>query len=296
MSRLKAANNAQTALAALMDASATTCTVVSGDLLPAVPFRASIDNEIIEVGAKSGNTLSSILRGQEGTTAAAHQSGSLVEGKMTAGMHNELLAPTESLTVSQTTAPTGNTGTISQILGYLANRIKAITGKTNWYDAPSKTLEDVNAHVAKNAIDAHAAMPSCRVYGVQQSIATATWTVLAFASEHYDTDTMHDTSTNNSRLTVTTAGKYHISGHVGFEANATGIRAIAIKTNGTSDFLAVQNANAVSGAPHYLSISADYNLSAGDYVELVVYQTSGGALNIVRLANYTPEFGMTKVG
>jgi|GEM_PF-5277622 hypothetical protein len=33
-------------------------------------------------------------------------------------------------------------------VSYFANRIKAITGKTNWYDAPSKTLEDVNAHLA----------------------------------------------------------------------------------------------------------------------------------------------------
>lgn len=107
MSRLKAANNAQTALAALMDASATSCTVVNGDILPAVPFRASIDNEIIEVGAKSGNALSSILRGQEGTTAAAHQSGSLVEGEMTAGMHNELMSTSEMIkdNFAATTAP-----------------------------------------------------------------------------------------------------------------------------------------------------------------------------------------------
>lgn len=33
-------------------------------------------------------------------------------------------------------------------VSYLTNRIKAITGKANWYDAPSKTLEDVNTHIS----------------------------------------------------------------------------------------------------------------------------------------------------
>lgn len=33
-------------------------------------------------------------------------------------------------------------------VSYLTNRIKAITGKANWYDVPSKTLEDVNTHIS----------------------------------------------------------------------------------------------------------------------------------------------------
>jgi len=188
LSRLQAANNAQTALTALMDASVTTCTVVSGDILPAVPFRATIDNEIIEVGAKAGNDLSSILRGQEGTTAAAHQSGSLIEAQMTAGMYGELLSPDESLTVSQATAPTGNTGTISQILGYLANRIKAITGKTNWYDTPSKTLEDVSTHIAGDAT-------SATVHGLRYE--EGNWT-----------PTLYGTTTSGSHTYNVQLGKY----------------------------------------------------------------------------------------
>lgn len=132
MSRLKAANNAQTALAALMDATATTCTVVSGDILPAVPFRAAIDNEIIEVGAKSGNNLSSILRGQEGTTAAAHQSGSLVEGKMTAGMHNELATTADvgDKTTLTTTAKTSLVAAINEVDGNVDTHVgKLITSE-----------------------------------------------------------------------------------------------------------------------------------------------------------------------
>lgn len=110
MSRLKAANNAQTTLAALMEAGATSCTVANGDILPATPFILCVDNEIMEVGAKSGNELSSILRGQEGTTATAHNAGTKAECRMTAGMYNELLGPGEGSTVKNkydaTTNPT----------------------------------------------------------------------------------------------------------------------------------------------------------------------------------------------
>ncbi len=90
MSRLKAANNAQTTLSALMEAGADSLTVVNGDILPAAPFRVTIDNEIVEVGVKSGNNCSSILRAQEGTVAAAHQLGSVVNSYITAGMYEEL--------------------------------------------------------------------------------------------------------------------------------------------------------------------------------------------------------------
>lgn len=38
---------------------------------------------------------------------------------------------------------------LSQWVNWLTNRIKAITGKANWWDAPSKTLEDLNTHLAE---------------------------------------------------------------------------------------------------------------------------------------------------
>jgi len=73
------------------------------------------------------------------------------------GVHN---APPNSVndsaigtrTPDQTQVPTSpGSGTLSQILSWLANRIKAITGKTNWWDAPPTTLQ-----AAKNHIDAAA--------------------------------------------------------------------------------------------------------------------------------------------
>lgn len=56
------------------------------------------------------------------------------------------------MTVDQSQAPTtpGN-GTVSQLFSWLANRIKAITGKANWWDAPSTTLEGAASHALATA-------------------------------------------------------------------------------------------------------------------------------------------------
>ena len=47
-----------------------------------------------------------------------------------------------------------------------------------------------------------------------QSITNNTFTVLSLNSERWDTDSIHDNSTNNSRLTCNTAGKYIITAGV----------------------------------------------------------------------------------
>lgn len=55
--------------------------------------------------------------------------------------------PDESArTISDTTAPTGNTATPTTLLGWLAYMIKAITGQANWRTAPATTLEAANTH------------------------------------------------------------------------------------------------------------------------------------------------------
>lgn len=50
-------------------------------------------------------------------------------------------------TIDQGLATPGNTGPLASLLSWIAGRIKAITGKTNWYDAPDITLAATKAHV-----------------------------------------------------------------------------------------------------------------------------------------------------
>ncbi|MEM1692345.1 MAG: hypothetical protein QXK45_06720, partial [Thermofilaceae archaeon] len=54
-------------------------------------------------------------------------------------------------TVSDTSAPTSDTGTLSALLGGLAYMIKAITGKANWRTVPAINLEDLAAHKSRHA-------------------------------------------------------------------------------------------------------------------------------------------------
>jgi hypothetical protein len=48
-------------------------------------------------------------------------------------------------------AAISNTGTLTQLFSFLAKVIKGITGKANWYDAPVKTLEGLNADISNHA-------------------------------------------------------------------------------------------------------------------------------------------------
>lgn len=57
-----------------------------------------------------------------------------------------------SRTPNQSQAPTSpGTGTLTQLISWLANRIKAITGKTNWWDIPPTTLQAAKTHMDEAA-------------------------------------------------------------------------------------------------------------------------------------------------
>lgn len=143
--------------------------------------------------------------------------------------------------------------------------------------------------------DAHFT-PAARAYhSANQSITTATWTALALNSERFDTDVIHDTVTNNSRLTCKTAGKYQISGNVEWASNATGTRQLQVWLNGATD-IGHEARQASTGGVMSMSISVIYDLAVNDYVELRVNQDSGGGLNVNSTGNYTPEFSMVRVG
>lgn len=135
--------------------------------------------------------------------------------------------------------------------------------------------------------------PTCRVYNsANESINNATDTALTFNSERFDTDTIHSTVSNTSRLTATTAGKYLIFGHAQFAPNATGTRKVFIRLNGTTNLGTIEVPNNGGAANVELPITTIYQLAATDYVELVVFQNSGGALNVNAGASQSPEFGM----
>ncbi|KKL03868.1 hypothetical protein LCGC14_2621820, partial [marine sediment metagenome] len=119
--------------------------------------------------------------------------------------------------------------------------------------------------------------------GSDGSIADA----VVFARERFDTDSIHDVATNNTRLTAKTAGIYYIFGNAGWATNPTNAE-IHIWRDGTTTIAKSQ----VVGDYRHMNVSCHWYLALNEFVELAVVQTSGGDLNISALADYSPDFGM----
>lgn len=141
-----------------------------------------------------------------------------------------------------------------------------------------------------------AVVPAARVHhNAAQTLTNNTAAALSMNSERYDTNVIHDNVTNNTRLTCKTAGKYSIQGCVSFTANGTGVRQLELFLNGTT-IIGLVLVPGVAATVVVLNVTCDYNLAVNDYVELRAYQNSGGNLDTVVAANYSPEFSMHYIG
>ena len=130
----------------------------------------------------------------------------------------------------------------------------------------------------------HVGDKSCRVYhSTTQSLSDDVLTTISLNSEQFDTDTMHDTVTNNERITIKTAGKYLIVGEISFSANATGMRLLILRFNdgGTEDTVALDRSNAIiNDNQTSLLVVAILDMAVNDYVFLRARQDSGAALDV----------------
>ena len=114
-----------------------------------------------------------------------------------------------------------------------------------------------------------------------QSISNDTDTKVAFDTVVWDTDSAF--STSNYRFTVPTGkgGKYYLQAHTQIPGiDDTELGQIMIFINGSHDQLASVRNHAAGTNDIFRMITAyTVSLSAGDYVEIYVYQNSGDAQN-----------------
>lgn len=124
----------------------------------------------------------------------------------------------------------------------------------------------------------------CRVYNsTTQSITTGSFQAVTFDTEEYDTDAIHDTGSNTSRLVVPAAsgGKWICTAHVKWDTNTTNTRYIAFRLNGTTNIRsAMTNGVGISAGIGLMASTGPIALSAGDYIEVMVFQDSGGTRTI----------------
>lgn len=144
--------------------------------------------------------------------------------------------------------------------------------------------------IAENYIE------GARVYhSVAQILPNASTTKLAFDSERWDSEAIHDPITNNSRLTCKTMGKYLIIANISIESNGVGRRSVQIKLNDTT-YIAAEEWDTNQIFATRGCILTIHELAVNDFLEVAVYQNSGGNLNAEALSAHSPEFMMERVG
>lgn len=130
-----------------------------------------------------------------------------------------------------------------------------------------------------------------------QAISTATPTAIQFTTERFDTDVIHSNSVNNTRLTCMTSGVYLIIGQIRLDGSTTGLaRTLGINLNSTDTLAFVSHNPPTSGNTTNLVVQTMYEMTPGDYIELVVYHDATGSLNVQASSERSPVFSMVRMG
>lgn len=183
--------------------------------------------------------------------------------------------------------PTAGLANLSVTSGKLAAD-SVVTAKILDANVTTGKLAPLSVTAAKVA-----ALPATRVYhNINQTIPNSTLTALAFNTERYDSDTMHDTVSNTGRITCKTAGIYALGATLQWAVNITGTRQIILRLNGAT-ILAGDRRAAFAVDDVQQTLDTHYKLAVNDYIEVLVKQTSGAGLDVTAAAAYSPEFYAT---
>jgi hypothetical protein len=135
-------------------------------------------------------------------------------------------------------------------------------------------------------------------HSTTQSIPNNSIVAVKFDTESFDTAGFHD-GAQPARLTAPTAGIYQVEAYVAFNASTVGFRDLKLAVNSsTANPIAelLVNPESTTGLSA-LSASGLVKLAVGDYVQVHVYQNSGGSLLLLGPGNNAaPRFSMYRVG
>lgn len=113
---------------------------------------------------------------------------------------------------------------------------------------------------------------------------SSTKAIFGSGTEQWDTDAFHDTTTNNTRLTIPSGlgGKYRITGSGQWASDADGQRRLILAKNGANfdPVVATSHMSVTDGTGTFQTLSHEADLAVGDYIEMEVLQVSGAALNL----------------
>lgn len=134
------------------------------------------------------------------------------------------------------------------------------------------------------------ALGGARVYSsVSVTVNDVTATAVPFNAELFDDSEYHSTSSNTSRMTIPATGRYLIGGQFLFNSDATGFRQVSLRVNGAT-YIVIDIRPAASGSETVGEAVTVYELTVGDYVEVIVYQDSGSNMSVAAANHYTAQF------
>lgn len=126
--------------------------------------------------------------------------------------------------------------------------------------------------------------PRCSAYrAASKNVTSGTTYAVEFDTEEYDTDGFHSLVTNTTRLTIpaSTGGVWACFGGTQYGgAGTTGGCFVGYRINGGAAVWRTSIPH-LTGFDTYASWSDIVTLAAGDYIETIMQQTSGSALNVV---------------
>lgn len=144
-----------------------------------------------------------------------------------------------------------------------------------------------------------------RAYGDTQEIASGAYAIVMLDIQRWDTGSTGSGGAypngiwdggDGSKMTAVHRGWHTISGHIEFAYHAVGRRGIQIRHEGAT-VIARSEWDAIKSdqVAQPMSITTQYWMNAGEYVELMAFQDSGAGLNVTEVGNYSPEFVMVRI-
>lgn len=118
-----------------------------------------------------------------------------------------------------------------------------------------------------------------RVFSASMSLNDSTLTEVSFTGESIDEAGQWDIS-QPTRVTIPETGWYLVGAYVSYENNPNGRRMTNITINHTTAVVATDYRMPVNGGVTNVSLGNPYYFTAGTYIELQVYQTSGVTLTV----------------
>jgi hypothetical protein len=194
---------------------------------------------------------------------------------------------------------TNSGGTVTDATGAIGAGV-VITGTPTAGQVP---IASSGTAAAWGVLSAH----GCRAVraSTNLSVGNNTYTAVAFdGTDTYDTDNIHDPSTNNSRMVIptitgVTTGLWAIKGS-GYSDATSGRTDIEFRKNAAGNPASGTLLGGTTGIPQTSGIAGyalaiDAVLAAADYVECFV-RTSGGTFNVVYDAQFSPVFSVAFLG